>query len=289
MKFLRNTLFVSSVALVLSSCTKSETESPETLLPQANTIAAIAAAVPDGDSTAINTQALINKDWKYFEYYTNYNTSAPKLVYKDGKTPVSLDLKPIKVRYNSDGTYSETTAAGTTLNGTYDLTNLGKQLNVHINNVTFSSRIWITSDVLKWNAIDGGNYGIMMPVLPVTDPTKTIEQMLTATKWKYDICFWNYSLGTSDIVYMPGKIFINPLQNSTEQYFSNHTWTAVSNGGVVQNGTWTLSGNKVTITVGTVAATNTITILRTGQMEQLSDPNFSGTRNGVYARFVPAN
>lgn len=288
MKILSNALFVSSVALFFSACTKSENETPETLLPKVNTIAAVA-GIQEIDSTTINTQALINKDWKYFEYYTNYNTAAPKLVYKDGKTPVSLDLKPIKVRYNSNGTYSETTAAGTTLNGTYDLSNLGKQLNIHINNQTFSSRIWPTSDVLKWNAIDGGNYGIMMPVLPVTDPTKTLEQMLTANKWKYDICFWNYSLATSDIVYMPGKIFINPLQNSTEQYFSNHTWTAVSNGGFVQNGTWALNGNKVTVTVGSTSATHTITILRTGQLELLLDPITSSTRGGVYSRFVPAN
>ncbi len=288
MRVLRNPLFVASVALFFLACTKSENENPETLLPKANAIATIA-SVQEIDSTAINTQALINKDWKYYEYYTNYNTSAPKLVYKDGKTPVSLDLKPIKVRYNSDGTYSETTAAGTTLNGTYDLSNLGKQLNIHINNVTFSSRIWPTNDVLKWNAIDGGNYGIMMPVLPVTDQTKTIEQMLTANKWKYDMCFWNYSQATSDIVYMTNKIFINPLQNSTEQYFSNHTWTAITNSGVTQTGTWTLNGNKVTVTAGTTSLTHTITILRTGQMEQLADPFASSTRGGVYSKFVPAN
>lgn len=286
MKILRNALFVSSVALCLSACTKSENENPQALLPKANTIATIA-AITEIDSTAINTQALINKDWRYYEYYTNYNTAAPKLVYKDGKTPVSLDLKPIKVRYSSNGTYSETTAAGTTLNGTYDLSNLGRQLNVHINGVTFSSRIWLTNDVLKWNAIDGGNYGIMMPVLPVTDQTKTIEQMLTANKWKYDMCFWNYSQATSDIVYMAGKIFTNPLQNSTEQYFPNHTWTSISN--ITQNGTWTLNGNKVTITVANVVVTNTINILRTGQMEVLQDPSFSSTRGGVYSKFVPAN
>jgi hypothetical protein len=287
MKILRGALFVSSVALCLSACTKSENESPETLLPKANTIATIAtiASTPGTDSTAINTQALINKDWLYYEYYTNYNTAAPHLVYKAGKTPVSLDLKPIKVHYNSNFTYSETTAAGTTLFGTWDLSDLGRQLNVHINNNTFSSRIWPTSDVLKWNAIDGGNYGIMMPVLPVTDQTKTIEQMLTANKWKYDMCFWNYSQATSDIVYMAGKIFINPLQNATEQYFPNHTWTD-SNG---QNGTWTLNGNKVTITVSNVVVTNTINILRTGQLEVLQDPSFSSTRGGVYSKFVPAN
>lgn len=285
MKVLRSALFVSSVALFLSACTKSETENPGTQLPNAQTIAGI----QEIDSTAINTQALINKDWKYYEYYTNYNTTAPKLVYKDGKTPVSLDLKPIKVRYNSNGTYSETTAAGTTLNGTYDLSNLGKQLNIHINGVTFSSRIWPSGDVLKWNAIDGGNFGIMMSVLPVTDPTKTLTQMLTANKWKYDMCFWNYSQATTDIVYMIGKVYTNPLQNVTEQYLPNGTWTKISNldPNSPVNGTWTLSGNKVTVTVGIVSVTNTINILRTGQLELLMDP-ING-RGGVYEKFIPAN
>ncbi|SHN24770.1 hypothetical protein [Chitinophaga sp. CF418] len=288
MKVLRNPLFVASVALFLSACTKSENESPETLLPKENAIATVA-SVLEIDSTAINTQALINKDWKYYEYYTNYNTTAPKLVYKDGKTPVSLDLKPIKVRYNSNGTYSETTAAGTTLNGTYDLSNLGKQLNIHINGVTFSSRIWPANDVLKWNAIDGGNYGIMMPVLPVTDQTKTLAQMLTANKWKYDMCFWNYSLATSDIVYMINKIFTNPLQNTTEQYFPDGTWTDISSSNPTQTGTWSLNGNKVTITVGPTSVTHTITILRTGQLEMLLDPIVGSGRGGVYSKFIPAN
>lgn len=281
MKALRKALFVSSVALFLASCTKSENENPATLLP-ANTVAGIL----EIDSTAINTQALINKDWKYYEYYTNYNTSAPKLVYKDGKTPVSLDLKPIKVRYNSNGTYSETTAAGTTLTGTYDLSNLGKQLNIHINGLTFSSRIWPAGDVLKWNAADGGNYGIMMPTLPVTDPTQTLTQMLTANKWKYDMIFWNYSLSTADIVYIAGKIFTNPVQNVTEQYFSNGTWTKVS-GTTTTNGTWVLNGNKVSVTIGNLTVTNTINILRTGQLELIMDP--VNGRGGVYEKFVSAN
>lgn len=136
---------------------------------------------------------------------------------------------------------------------------------------------------LRWQAVDGGNYGVMMPVLPTTDTTKTLAQMLTANKWKYDIYFQKYDQPTSDIAYGTPAPPTLPLSVVTIQYNANGTFVETSPN-LTLNGTWSVSGNQLSVTYSNGNFfVYTINILQTGRLEM------SNAVSKIYFRLVTAN
>ena len=116
------------------------------------------------DTTGGRLQLLTSKTWIYDEYFFNYSAASPALVWKTNKANSTLNLSLNVVKFNTDGTYSETDQYGTNYNGTW--TFLNNQTEVQVNNVlgTFTSTIQrLDSARYEWLDSSSGNYGEMIP------------------------------------------------------------------------------------------------------------------------------
>jgi len=111
-------------------------------------------------------ELLTAKTWIYDEYYRETNTGNPVLYYKRGNSGNLINLDPNKVRYNRNGTYTEITETGATLNGTWQF--LDNETRVQVVNPAgiFSSTI-ITLDDQHYDWLDpttsNGTSGKMIP------------------------------------------------------------------------------------------------------------------------------
>jgi hypothetical protein len=84
----------------------------------------------DDDKVKTKMELLTQKTWLYDEFFTDYDESPTVLAYKRGKTNNSYNLSQVTVKFNSDGTYSETLQAGGTLEGTWKFLNNETQTEV---------------------------------------------------------------------------------------------------------------------------------------------------------------
>jgi hypothetical protein len=115
------------------------------------------------DTTGGRLQLLTAKSWIYTEYFNKYNLSSPLLVWKTNKANSPLNLSKNVVKFNTDGTYTEITENGTTLNGTWTFLNNQTQVRVVNNNGTFTSTIMLLSiDRYEWLDTNGITYGEMV-------------------------------------------------------------------------------------------------------------------------------
>ena len=107
---------------------------------------------------------LTSKAWVYDEYFTNYNTSSTMLAYKRGKQNNSMNLASNVVKFNTDGTYQETTETGAHLSGTWQFLSDETQTQV-VNEVgTYTSNIILINDTkYEWYDQVSGRYGKMIP------------------------------------------------------------------------------------------------------------------------------
>jgi len=109
---------------------------------------------------------LVSHTWVYDEYFRNYNSSNTILYYKRGKANPLLNLDPNRVTFFEDGTYTEITEFGTTLNGTWEFLNNEKGMRVYNSAGVFSSTIELLEDGrFYWydNENSNGTYGKMLP------------------------------------------------------------------------------------------------------------------------------
>jgi len=145
-KLLTFTLFCYSLG-ALTSCSKSLTETPGT--PSLNTLKNQQA---NSLNTTTDLTALITgQTWLYYEYFTSFNVPATTLAWKTSRSSNTLNLSLNRVHFNADGTYSEITENGTTLNGTW--TFLNNQTGVQVINSlgTFVSTIQqLTTNRYEW-------------------------------------------------------------------------------------------------------------------------------------------
>jgi len=95
----------------------------------------------DDDKVKTKMELLTQKTWLYDEFFTDYDESPTVLAYKRGKTNNSYNLSQVTVKFNSDGTYSETLQAGGTLTGTWKFLNNETQTEVINNSGTYTSTI----------------------------------------------------------------------------------------------------------------------------------------------------
>jgi hypothetical protein len=97
-------------------------------------------------------ELLTAKTWKYDEYYSNYNNSLTNILYKRGAPSNSFNLDRNRVNFRSDGTYTEITETGQTVNGTWRFTNDGIDTEVTNFSGTYRSRIIILEEnKFYWN------------------------------------------------------------------------------------------------------------------------------------------
>src|SRR6478735_8162041 len=172
-KLLTFSLFCSLLAIV--SCNKSlnkpdvveETKAPAT---NANRLAATS------DLTAI----LTSKTWVYYEYFTDFNTNPTKLVWKSNRSGNVLNLASNKVKFNSNGSYTEIDQNGITYNGTWIFLNNQTQVQVTNSQGTFTSTIQ-QLDSTRYQWLDTtGRYGVMVPQNQVKDTIGGKLQLLTS-------------------------------------------------------------------------------------------------------------
>ena len=95
----------------------------------------------DDDKVKTKMELLTQKTWLYDEFFTDYDESPTVLAYKRGKTKNSYNLSQVTVKFNSDGTYSETLQAGGTMTGTWKFLNNETQTEVINNSGTYTSTI----------------------------------------------------------------------------------------------------------------------------------------------------
>ena len=100
----------------------------------------------DNDKVKTKMELLTQKNWVYDEYITDYDESPTVLAYKRGKTNNTLNLSNITVKFNTDGTYTETLQAGGTLAGTWKFLNNETQTEVKNAGGTYVATIITLAD-----------------------------------------------------------------------------------------------------------------------------------------------
>ena len=122
--------------------------------------------VTNTPTTKTKLDYLTAHTWKYDEYFRGYNSTTPTLYYKTGRTNNYLDLSLNRVTFRTDGTYTEITETGSTLNGTWKFLNNETQVQVTNSVGTFTSSIVILDDT-KYHWFDSfnsnGTFGEMIP------------------------------------------------------------------------------------------------------------------------------
>jgi hypothetical protein len=121
----------------------------------------------DNDSrttTKSKTELLTSKTWIYDEYFTNYNQATTLLAYKRDKASNTMNLSLNKIKFNTDGTYQETTESGSILTGTWRFLNGETQTEVINSTGTFTSDVISLSETSYiWYGQSVGRYGKMIP------------------------------------------------------------------------------------------------------------------------------
>ena len=100
----------------------------------------------DDDKVKTKMELLTQKTWVYDEFFTDYDESPTVLAYKRGKSNNTLNLSNITVKFNTDGTYTETLQAGGTLAGTWKFLNNETQTEVKNTGGTYTATIITLAD-----------------------------------------------------------------------------------------------------------------------------------------------
>ena len=95
----------------------------------------------DNDRVKTKMELLTQKAWVYDEYFTDYDESPTVVAYKRGKINNTINLSQVTVKFNTDGTYTETLTAGGTLAGTWKFLNNETQTEVKNTSGTYTSTI----------------------------------------------------------------------------------------------------------------------------------------------------
>jgi hypothetical protein len=115
------------------------------------------------DSTGDRLALLTAHSWAYSEYFFNFNQPVPQLVWKTNKANSPLNLSLDSVKYNTDGSYTETDQFGNVYTGTWTFTNNMTGTTVNNSLGTFSSNIELL-DSTRYEWYDGVNhYGELVP------------------------------------------------------------------------------------------------------------------------------
>jgi len=100
----------------------------------------------DIDKIKTKMELITQKTWVYDEYITDYDESPTVLAYKRGKANNSMNLSLVTVKFNTDGTYSETLPNGAAGTGTWKFLNNETQTEVKNTAGTYTSTIITLAD-----------------------------------------------------------------------------------------------------------------------------------------------
>jgi hypothetical protein len=100
----------------------------------------------DNDKVKTKMELLTQKTWVYDEFFTDYDESPTVVAYKRGKTNNTLNLSQVTVKFNTDGTYTETLTAGGSLAGTWKFLNNETQTEVKNTSGTYTASIITLAD-----------------------------------------------------------------------------------------------------------------------------------------------
>ena len=86
-------------------------------------------------------ELLTQKTWVYDEFITDYDESPTVLAYKRGKTNNSMNLSLVTMKFNSDGSYTETLPTDGTGTGTWKFLNNETQTEITNSSGTYTPTI----------------------------------------------------------------------------------------------------------------------------------------------------
>lgn len=269
-KFLKLSLLAGVMLYGATACRKSN---DLTQIPNSRAAASI-------DTSSPVVKLLVDSVWRYYEYYNNANNAAATLVWKVNKPNNTLDLSLNTVKYFTNGTYTETDQYGTVINGTWELLNSETQLRVYNSYGIFTSDIKkLNTKELEWHATSSGTYGIMRHKIPGIDTSVSATTLLTSQEWKYDAYYSNYNANSANVQYKTGKSnSLMAMSNMRVKYNTDGTYYEVDQSGNYLYGTWTLSGNTLTVynSFGIGVYASTINVLTTERLETKSSWTDSG-------------
>lgn len=102
--------------------------------------------------------------WKYFQYYIDYNQANTQLVYGIYKQNNLQDLSKARIKYNLDGSYTETDEKGLNQTGSYKLNADETVIEKTANNSTTSIKLsYVDEKSFQWTSMDVNTVGIMIP------------------------------------------------------------------------------------------------------------------------------
>jgi hypothetical protein len=202
---------------------------------------------PPQDST---TALLTSQTWVYYEYFDYFDSVEASLVWKRSPLVDSINLSLNQVKFNADGTYTEITQTGATLNGSWSYINGEKGTQVINSEGTFTSTIQVlTSQRYEWLG-PTGTYGVMVPKNQTIDTAGGRMALITAHTWIYQEYFYNFGQAVPTLVWknnLPGALLNLGLDKV--KYDSDGTYTETDQYGNIYNGTWTFINNQTGTTV----------------------------------------
>jgi len=183
---------------------------------------------------------LTSTTWKYYEYFTTYDTTPTHLVWKIGKSNSPLNLGLNRVTFHADSTYSEIDQSGNTVSGTWAIINSGTQISVSNYLGTFVSTIeTLNAEQYQWKDVAGNTFGFMVPQNQVSDTTGGRLSLLTSHVWVYDEYFNQYDSSVTNLLYKTNRSnsTIN-LSLNQAKFNTDGTYWEIDQNGNYLTGTW---------------------------------------------------
>jgi hypothetical protein len=264
-KLLTFSLFCSLLAIV--SCNKSlnkpddvlaETTSPET---------------KTGRISSTKSDLLTSQTWVYYEYFTDFNSNPTKLVWKTNRTSNSLNLTHNRVKFNSDGSYTEVDQNGINYTGSWMFLNNETQVQTTSSQGTFISTIQLL-DSSRYEWLDTtGHYGVMVHLNQVIDTTGGKLQLLTSHPWVYTEYFSGFDQTTPSLIWKP-NMANSPLNLTSNwvKFNTDGTYSEIDQNGISYTGSWMFLNNQTQVQTTSSQGTfiSTIKVLSTDRYEWLS-------------------
>jgi len=139
-------LFTLLLPFVMISCKKEAEKKPDT-------------------TPKTKTEMISSVTWIYNEYYINYNEANTLLAYKRYKPIILYDLSKSKLKYNTDGTYTETLESGLNVSGTWRFIENETKIELHINQQVITIKvIFINATNFQWASSNEDVLGRMIPM-----------------------------------------------------------------------------------------------------------------------------
>lgn len=118
----------------------------------------------EANKTITKTDTLSAVTWKYQQFYKDYNQSNTVLIYSIYKSNNLKDLSRNRIKYNSNGTYTETDENGTVTSGSWKFTDNEQTITLQTNQTVIIKRLLVLDKTgFQWGTQDGNTVAVMVP------------------------------------------------------------------------------------------------------------------------------